>query len=99
MATAAFKAAYLELVPQFERASGHKVITTWTNTTDIVGRIKAGEATNLAVMAANAIDEVTCFASGRHIDTQVADAANALIAFFKAPAAYALIRDKGMEPA
>lgn len=28
MATAAFKEAYLELVPQFERASGHKVVTT-----------------------------------------------------------------------
>ena len=43
MATAAFKEAYIELVPQFERASGHKVVTTWTNTTDIVNRVNGGE--------------------------------------------------------
>lgn len=48
MATAAFKEAYLELVPQFERASGHQVISTWTNTLEIVRRVKAGEATDLA---------------------------------------------------
>jgi molybdate transport system substrate-binding protein len=58
MATAAFKEAYLELVPQFERASGHKVITTWASTMDIVSRVKAGEATDLAVMSGNAIDEL-----------------------------------------
>ena len=221
MATAAFKAAYVVLVPQFERATGHKVVTTWTNTTDIVDRVKRGEATDLAVMSANAIDEliaagkfargsltniasswvamavkqgapkpdissseafkramlaaksiaystgpsgvyliglfkrmniaeamaaksrqvkgepvgacvargeieigfqqmselmpvpgidivgglskdieeITFFATGRHVDTAVAEAANALTAFFTAPAAHALIRAKGMAPA
>jgi molybdate transport system substrate-binding protein len=221
MATAAFKEAYLELVPQFERANGHKVVTTWTNTTDIVNRVKAGEATDLVLMSGNAIDEliaagkfakgsrvdvasswvamavkrgapkpdinsadafkramlaaksiaystgpsgiylialfkrmgiadplaskvrqvkgepvgacvargeveigfqqmselmpvpgidivgglskdieeITFFATGRHVNTKVADAANALAAFFKAPAAHAIIRAKGMAPA
>ena len=54
MTSAAFKEAYLELVPQFEHASGHPVVTKVTH---------------------------------------------ALTAFFKAPAAHALIRAKGMEPA
>jgi molybdate transport system substrate-binding protein len=221
MATAAFKEAYLELVPHFERVSGHKIITTWASTQDIVSRVKAGEATDLAVMSANAIDalitagkfaqgshvnvasswvamavrkgaprpdissgdalkramlaaksiaystgpsgvyliglfqrmgiadplaskvkqikgepigavvargeaeigfqqmselmpvpgidivgglskdieEITYFATGRHVDTKVAEAADALTAFFKAPTAHALIRAKGMEPA
>ena len=221
MATAAFKEAYLELVPQFERASGHKVVTTWTNTQDIVSRVKAGESTDLAVMSGNAIDEliaagkfaagsrvnvasswvamavkkdapqpdirsaeafkramlaaksiaystgpsgvyliglfqrmgiadqlaskvkqikgepvgasvargdieigfqqmselmpvpgidivgglpkdieeITYFATGRHVDSKVAEAADALTAFFKAPAAHDLIRAKGMKPA
>lgn len=70
MATAAFKEAYVELVPQFERASGHKVITTWTNTVDIVSRIKAGEVTDLAVMSGKAIDELIAagrFASGSRV--------------------------------
>ena len=38
MATAAFKEAYLELAPQFERASDHTVITTWATTSEIVSR-------------------------------------------------------------
>ncbi len=202
------------------RASGHKVITTWANTQDIVSRVKAGEATDLAVMSGNVIDaliaagkfakgsrtdvatswvamavkqgapkpdissaealkramlaaqsiaystgpsgvyliglfqrmgiadqlaskvkqikrepigasvargeieigfqqmselmpvpgidivgglskdieEITFFATGRHAHTRVAEAANALTAFFKAPAAHAIIRAKGMEP-
>ena len=44
------------------------------------------------------IEEITFFATGRHADTRVAEAANALTAFFKAPAAHAIIRAKGMEP-
>ena len=43
MATAAFKEAYLELVPQFERASGHKVTTTWAGSIDIINRTKGME--------------------------------------------------------
>ncbi len=221
MATAAFKEAYVELVPQFERTTGHQVVTTWITTQEIVTRVKAGDATDMAVMSGNAIDEliaagkfaqgsrvdiasswvamavkhgapkpdirsadafkramlaaksiaysggpsgvyliglfkrmgisdqlaskvqqirgqpvgavvargevdigfqqmselmpvpgidivgglpkdimeITFFATGRHVDSKVADAANALTAFFKAPAAHALIRAKGMEPA
>ena len=31
MATAAFKEAYLERVPHFERAARHTVVTTWAS--------------------------------------------------------------------
>lgn len=58
MATAAFKAAYLELTPMFERISGHNARTSWASTQDIIQRVKSGEATDLIVMAANAIDEL-----------------------------------------
>ena len=71
MATAAFKEAYVELVPQFERASGHKVITTWASTVDIVSRVKTGETTDLAVMSGDAIDQLIAvgkFAQGSRVD-------------------------------
>ena len=58
MATAAFKEAYLELVPQFERATGHKVVTTWASNSDVVARVQAGEATDLMVMSADAVDKL-----------------------------------------
>jgi molybdate transport system substrate-binding protein len=45
--------ADLELVPQFECASGRKVETTWAGTVDIVKRISAGEGFDL-IIAANA---------------------------------------------
>lgn len=58
MSTAAFKQAYLELVPRFERATGYNVVTTWASTNDIVARVIAGEAIDMAVMAGDAIDKL-----------------------------------------
>jgi molybdate transport system substrate-binding protein len=49
--------AYLELVPQFERASGRKVETTWAGAVDIVKRISAGESFDLIIAANSAIDD------------------------------------------
>jgi molybdate transport system substrate-binding protein len=45
-----------------------------------------------------AIEQITTFSTGRHAQSKVAGAANALSAFFKAPAAHAIIRAKGMNP-
>ena len=56
MGSAAIKEAYLELVPQFEHASGHKVITTWTGGVDIAKRVAAGEFTDMVVQSASAVD-------------------------------------------
>jgi molybdate transport system substrate-binding protein len=63
LATQAVEGAYRELVPQFEKASGHKVTTTFTGTLDAQKRIAAGEAYDLVIMAGPAIDEL--IASGK----------------------------------
>ena len=49
LSSLATREAYLELVPQFERSSGHKVTTTWAGTTDIMKRMAAGEIYDLVV--------------------------------------------------
>jgi molybdate transport system substrate-binding protein len=54
----AFKEAYLELVPGFEKATGHKVVTTWAGTNDIVKRMQAGETYDLVIMAGPALDNL-----------------------------------------
>jgi molybdate transport system substrate-binding protein len=58
MATAAFKEAYLELVPEFERATGHRVSTGWVPTVQIANRLKAGDVVDLVIMSAAGIDEL-----------------------------------------
>jgi molybdate transport system substrate-binding protein len=45
------------------------------------------------------IQEISMFSVGLHTDTRVADAAREMIRFFKSPAAHAVFRSKGMEPA
>jgi molybdate transport system substrate-binding protein len=58
MSSAAFKAAYLELVPEFERATGHKVATRWIPGVDLLKRVKDGEASDLVILQAGDIDEL-----------------------------------------
>ena len=59
LASPAMKEAYLELVPRFEQARGHKVATTWAGTADIMKRMQARETFDVVVAAANSIDELT----------------------------------------
>lgn len=42
MSSNAMREAYLELVPQFEKASGHKVATSFVGSADIMKRMRAG---------------------------------------------------------
>jgi molybdate transport system substrate-binding protein len=58
MASLAFKAAYLELVPKFEAASGHKVTTLWVPSVDMRTRLKGGEVVDLVIMSRGAIEEL-----------------------------------------
>jgi molybdate transport system substrate-binding protein len=58
MASLAFKAAYLELVPKFEAASGHKVTTLWVPSVDMRTRLKGGEVVDLVIMSRGAIGEL-----------------------------------------
>jgi molybdate transport system substrate-binding protein len=51
IASAALKAAYLELLPQFEMATGHKVTVAWSSSLVIQKRIAAGEDADLVVLA------------------------------------------------
>jgi len=54
----AIKAAYSELVPAFERTSGHKVVTTWAGTNDILRRMNANETYDLMIMGRATLDDL-----------------------------------------
>ena len=58
MSSAAMKAAYLELAPAFERATGNKVVTKWIPGVDLLQRVKDGETCDLVIMQASSIDEL-----------------------------------------
>ncbi len=57
ISTQATQEAYLELVAQFEKASGHKVKTAFTGTLNVQKRLADGEPCDLIIMAGPAIDE------------------------------------------
>ena len=59
LASVVMKETYLELVPQFEKASKHKVVTIWSGTADIMKRMKAGESVDLVIVAVKSLDELT----------------------------------------
>ncbi len=58
MASAAFKEAYLELVPQFERVSGHKVDNLWVPSVQMMSRLKGGEIVELVILSAASLEEL-----------------------------------------
>jgi molybdate transport system substrate-binding protein len=57
ISTQATQEAYLELVAQFEKASGHKVTTFFSGTLNVQKKLAAGEPYDLIIMAGPAIDE------------------------------------------
>jgi molybdate transport system substrate-binding protein len=58
MSSNAFRQAYLELVPDFEKASGHKVVTSFVGGVDLMKRMKAGESVDLVILAGKSLDEL-----------------------------------------
>jgi len=58
MLSAAFKEAYLELVPEFERATGHKVTSLWVPSVQMMNRLKGGEAVDLVILSAAALEDL-----------------------------------------
>ena len=60
MTSGAFTAAYLELAAEFERREGHRVITEATSmgtgATSIDARLASGEAIDVVIVAADALD-------------------------------------------
>jgi molybdate transport system substrate-binding protein len=47
-----------DLVPEFERATGHKVVATFEPTNAIMNRIKAGESADVIILIRQSIDEL-----------------------------------------
>jgi molybdate transport system substrate-binding protein len=58
LASSAVKDACLELIPQFEKASGHKVSTAWSSTPDVEKRIAAGEAADVIILGDSGTEEL-----------------------------------------
>jgi molybdate transport system substrate-binding protein len=56
LASGASKEICSELIPEFEKASGHKVVQTWAGTVDIKKKMAAGEAYDLVIVAAPEVD-------------------------------------------
>src|SRR2546430_5833552 len=55
LSTQATQEAYLELVAQFQKATGHKVATVFTGTLNVQKRLADGEAYDLIIMAGAAL--------------------------------------------
>jgi molybdate transport system substrate-binding protein len=58
LASTAIKEAYLELIPQFEATTGHKVTAAWSSTPDIQKRVSAGEAADVIVLGNSGTEEL-----------------------------------------
>lgn len=57
LSTQATEQSYRELVPQFEKATGHKVTTIFTGTLDADKRVAANEPHDLLIMSQSSIDD------------------------------------------
>jgi molybdate transport system substrate-binding protein len=52
------KAAYLELVPQMEQATGRKLVTQFNSSKNIRDKIQAGEPFDVAILTSEMIDDL-----------------------------------------
>src|SRR5258708_7054951 len=57
IASNAVKEALAELVPDFEKATGHTVTTIWGGTLDISARIHGGAVVDIVILATARIDD------------------------------------------
>src|SRR6266853_1942913 len=57
IASNAVREPYRELVPIFEKNTGHKVTIDWGGTVDIVKRVGGGEVTDIVIIPAARIDD------------------------------------------
>jgi molybdate transport system substrate-binding protein len=56
MLSAAFKPAYLELVPRFEGSTGHRIVSAWVSTAQMLGRLRGGEPADLVILHAAGLE-------------------------------------------
>jgi molybdate transport system substrate-binding protein len=73
LGSAGMKEVMTDLLPAFERASGHKVTITWTGNENILKAIRAGETADLVIMAKSNIDALV--AEGKLVGASRADIA------------------------
>jgi molybdate transport system substrate-binding protein len=85
MSSIATREAYNQIVPRFEKSSGHKVVTIWAGTSDMMKRIGGGEVVDLAIVSAATIDELT--RQGRLVAGSRTDVAKSGIAVAVRPGA------------
>src|SRR5712692_11668109 len=57
IASNAVREPYRELVPVFEKNTGHKVTIDWGGTVDIVKRVGGGEIADVVIIPAERIDD------------------------------------------
>jgi molybdate transport system substrate-binding protein len=53
-----FREAYTELVPAFEKSTGHRVTTTWGGVNEIANRVAAGETADIVILPVAQIDDL-----------------------------------------
>jgi molybdate transport system substrate-binding protein len=67
----ALREALVELIPQFEKATGHRVVVAWDGTLNIKKRIDSGEVADLVVLPAAEVDALIAsrgLTSGSRVD-------------------------------
>jgi molybdate transport system substrate-binding protein len=77
IASNAVKEAYLQLLPQFEKASGNHVVVSWAGTDDIARRIGNGEVADIAIAPSFTIDAL--IAQGRLTPGSRVDVAKSIV--------------------
>lgn len=71
MSTLGLMGVIREIAPQFERAADTKIVAAFAPTTTLTERIRAGEAADVAILTAGAIDELArdgLLAAGSRVD-------------------------------
>src|SRR3954451_20122769 len=71
LSSGAVKEIYEDLAPQFEKSTGHKLITTWSGTALIREQLGTGEPFDLVIISTEDIDKFTAdgkVMSGSRVD-------------------------------
>ena len=82
MSSAGFKAAYLELAAEFERATGHKIVNAWGPSMGgtpqaVPNRIARGEPVDVVIVVGDALDKL--IKDGKIVASSRTDLARSLI--------------------
>jgi molybdate transport system substrate-binding protein len=72
LASNAIKEAYIDFAPLFEKASGHKLNTTFDGTANIVKKIRSGESFDMVVLATPQLNDL--MKEGKVVAGSVVDA-------------------------